>query len=64
MVAVATAMETATAGTAKTAAGASTTALGIGADFLFCPQMSSRVTIILDTFLVFVQLQVMFVSAS
>jgi hypothetical protein len=57
-------METAAAGTATTAAGASTTALGVGADFLFHPRTSSRETIILDTFLVFVQSQVMFVSAS
>ncbi len=39
-------------GAATTAAGASTTALGVGADFLFCPRTSS---IILDTFLVFVE---------
>jgi hypothetical protein len=57
-------METAAAGTATTAAGTSTAALGIGADFLFHPQMSSRETIILDTFLVIVQSRVMFVSAS
>ncbi len=62
--AVATAMETAAAGAATTAAGASTIALGIGADFLFRPRTSLRETIILGTFLVFVQSRVMFVSAS
>ncbi len=62
--AVVTAIETAAAGAATTAAGTSMTALGVGADFFLHLQTSSRETIILDAFLVFVQSQVMFVSAS